>query len=230
MQEDYSWAEPPRRTAFPVAQAGYPLIAAAAFATLVFALLQLTAPALLGLLTSLAIAGFFRDPDRIVPQRPGQIVSPADGRVIVADVVASCPFLDGPAYKISIFMSVFDVHVNRVPHEGRVAGTRYRPGRFIPADRGEASSRNEHNAVWIETPAGERICFVQVAGLIARRILCTLQKGEAVKRGQRCGMICFGSRLDVYLPRSVRPAVAVGDQVQAGTSVLATFPQEAAHG
>ncbi len=230
MPDEYSWAEPPGRTAFPVASAGYPLIAAAAFATFVFALLQLTFPALLGLAASFAIAGFFRDPDRIIPQRPGLIVSPADGKIIFADIVSPCPFLDGPAFQISIFMSVFDVHVNRVPHEGRVTKTQYRPGRFVPADRGDASLKNEHNAVWIETPEGRRICFVQVAGLIARRILCTLQEGENVVRGRRCGMICFGSRLDVYLPPEVRPAVAVGDRVQSGTTVLASFSREMSHG
>jgi phosphatidylserine decarboxylase len=155
------------------------------------------------------------------------LVSPADGRVISINQVRGNPFFDDDRIKISIFMSVFNVHVNRIPAEGRVYNIQYQPGKFIAADRAEASLRNEHNAVFVETPSERRLCVVQVAGLIARRIICEVQCDETVRRGQRFGMICFGSRLDVYLPVDVRLAVSVGDRVRAGTSILGNFPQAA---
>ena len=222
--EDFVWADPPQRMAFPVAKAGYPLICGAAFATLILALLGLSVLAVVGLAATFCIAGFFRDPDRVIPNRPGQVVSPADGRVIAADIVNGSPFLEEPVRKISIFMSVFNVHVNRVPAEGRIYRVSYRPGQFVPADRGDASMRNEHNAIFLETTYGKRLCFVQVAGLIARRIICHVQPDETVRRGQRFGMICFGSRLDIYLPQDATLAVSVGDKVMAGSSVLGSFP------
>jgi phosphatidylserine decarboxylase len=151
------------------------------------------------------------------------VVSPADGRVICVERSRSDAFFDAEMIKISIFMSVFNVHVNRIPAEGQIYRIRYRPGTFVAADRAEASMRNEHNAVFIETRSGKRLCLVQVAGLIARRIICRVQEDEAVRRGQRFGMICFGSRLDVYLPPEVRLAVSVGDKVLAGSSILGRF-------
>jgi phosphatidylserine decarboxylase len=220
---EYHLPEPPSRFAFPVAKAGYPLIYGSAFATLVLALLQLTAPALFGLAATIAIAAFFRDPDRVVPSRPGLVVSPADGRVIAVDVVHGTPFRDAEVRKISIFMSVFNVHVNRMPVSGSIRQVAYRPGTFLAADRKEASMRNEHNAVTLETEDGSALTVVQVAGLIARRIICHVQPGDSVQRGQRFGMICFGSRLDVYLPLEVEPKVAVGDTVCAGSSILGQF-------
>jgi phosphatidylserine decarboxylase len=225
--QDFVWADSPHRVAFPVARAGYPLIGAAAFATLILALLGLTALTLVGLTATLCFAGFFRDPDRIIPNQPGQVVSPADGRVIAAEVVGSSPFFNEPVRKISIFMSVFNVHVNRVPAEGRIYRISYRPGQFVPADRRDAPMRNEHNAVFVETPNGGKICFVQVAGLIARRIICSVQLDETVRRGQRFGMICFGSRLDIYLPQNLSLAVSVGDRVLAGSTVLGSLPVDA---
>lgn len=222
--EDFVWTDSPHRMAFPVAAAGYPLMCGAAFATLILALLGLTVPAVVGLAATFCLAGFFRDPDRVIPNRPGQVVSPADGRVIAAEMVNGSPFFDEPVRKISIFMSVFNVHVNRVPAEGRVTRISYRPGQFVAANRGDAPMRNEHNAIFLETTYGKRICFVQVAGLIARRIICHVQPEDSVRRGQRFGMICFGSRLDVYLPQDVSLAVAVGDKVTAGSTVLGSFP------
>lgn len=222
--EDFVWSEPPQRTAFPVARPGYPLIAGAAFATLVLALLGVIPAALLGLVATFCLAAFFRDPDRVTPNRPGLVVSPADGRVIAVGVVNGAPFFSEEVMKISIFMSVLNVHVNRVPAEGRVYRVSYRAGRFLVASRDEASMRNEHNAVFVETPYGKRICFVQVAGILARRIICHVQAEDTVKRGQRFGMICFGSRLDIYLPRDIVPAVSAGDRVTAGNSILGNFP------
>jgi phosphatidylserine decarboxylase len=227
--DEFSWSDPPSRWAFPIARAGYPLLFGAAFVTLVLALLGLTPLALAALVGTLCIAGFFRDPDRLIPSRPGLVVSPADGRVISVERVSGNPFFNEEMQKISIFMSVFNVHVNRIPVDGRVFHLRYQPGTFVAADRADASMRNEHNAVFLETNDGRRLCVVQVAGLIARRIICLVQSDEAVRRGQRFGMICFGSRLDVYLPPDVALSVSVGDRVQAGTSILGSFPEIDTH-
>jgi phosphatidylserine decarboxylase len=216
----YVWSDPQRQTAFPIATAGYPFIGAAAFATAVFALLGLTAAALLGLLIAFCICMFFRDPDRVIPNTDAAVVSPADGRVIKAESVDNTPYYDGKCVKISIFMSVLNVHVNRVPHEGRVERIRYHPGKFFSANLDKASAENEHNAVFLETEGGARICFVQIAGLVARRILCHVQAGDRLVRGQRFGMICFGSRLDVYLPPETGLSVSVGDRVRSGNTVL----------
>ena len=222
--EKYSWSDPPGQTAFPVAKAGYPLILAAAFVTLIFALLEMTFLALLGVVIAFCFCGFFRDPDRVTPIQPGGIVSPADGKVIVVDAVDTTPFFDGRCNKISIFMSVFNVHVNRIPFDGAVKKVSHHPGKFFAANLDKASSQNEHNAVLLQTPDGKPICVVQVAGLIARRIICQIQPGMEVFKGQRYGMICFGSRLDVYLPDDAEINVTVGDKVEAGTSLIGQFP------
>ena len=216
----FSWADPPKHTAFPIAAPGYPFIFAAAFATAVLALLGLTPLSLLGLLATFFICYFFRDPDRVIPQIDDAVVSPADGKVIAVRVRKDTPFKQGKCLQISIFMSVFNVHVNRIPYHGEVKGVRYQPGTFVAANKENAWQQNESNAVDLETKAGQRIVFVQVAGLIARRIICHVQAGDKVVRGQRFGMICFGSRLDVYLPAATQPKVAVGQTVKAGTSIL----------
>ena len=220
MMDKFSLPESPSRFAFPIASAGYPLIFAAAFATGVLALLQLRTPALLGLAVTFFIAFFFRDPDRVVPISDGALVSPADGRVVISGKVDHTPFYDGPCQKVSIFMSVFNVHVNRIPHDGRVEKIEYHPGKFVNASLDKASEDNERNAVFIITDQGRRFCVVQIAGLIARRIICHIQAEETVYRGRRFGLICFGSRLDVYLPLETRLNVAVGDKVKAGTSIV----------
>ncbi len=218
--DNFSLPESPSRFAFPIATAGYPLIFATAFATSVLALLQLRALAILGLTVTFFIAYFFRDPDRVVPVSDGAVVSPADGRVIIAGKADHTLFYDGPCQKVSIFMSVFNVHVNRIPHEGQVEKIEYRPGKFVNASLDKASEGNERNAVFIITDRGQRFCMVQIAGLIARRIICKVQAGETVCRGRRFGMICFGSRLDVYLPLETKLNVTVGDRVKAGTSIV----------
>jgi phosphatidylserine decarboxylase len=212
---DSSWL-----AAFPVAKPGYPFIVAAAFVTAILALLELTAVTLVSLGITLFICYFFRDPERVIPRKEGAVVSPADGRVISVLQTADERFFSGPCLKISIFMSVFNVHVNRIPCKGEVANIVYHPGKFFSANLDKASGQNEHNAVFLKTEEGVQMCLVQIAGLIARRIICNLQVGDQVNRGERFGMICFGSRLDVYLPQQVEPAVTVGQKVQAGTSVL----------
>ncbi len=221
--DKYSWTDAPSQTAFPIAKAGYPFIFAAAFVTAVFALLGMKIPALTGLVAAFCICGFFRDPDRVIPNQDGAVVSPADGKVIFAETVDASPFIDGPCIKISVFMSVFNVHVNRVPFSGTVKKVLYHPGKFFSANLDKASKDNEHNAVIVDTGAGREICFVQIAGLIARRIICHVQPDDNVIRGQRFGLICFGSRLDIYLPPDTRLAVKTGDKISAGSSVLGYF-------
>ncbi len=217
---DFIWSDLPGNSAFPLASAGYPFIFASAFTTAVFALLGLTTLSLVGLATTFFICYFFRDPDRVIPNCTGCVVSPADGKVIFAGLMDNSRFYEGPCLKVSIFMSIFNVHVNRIPHEGQVKKIHYYPGKFFSANLDKASKDNEHNAIFIETEEGKDICTVQIAGLIARRIICKLQKGDRAFRGQRFGLICFGSRLDVYLPPEINLKVAVGDKVKSGSSVL----------
>jgi len=218
--EKFFWSDPPGMTAFPVARPGYPVIFAAAFATVIFAVIGFSGFAIAGLVVTGCIWGFFRDPDRAIPSKPGAVVSPADGKVIVSELVETNPFLEGKCRKISIFMSVFNVHVNRIPYEGKITGIQYFPGKFFIASLDKASEKNEKNAIVLETGDGKKICFVQIAGLVARRIICRIQEGDILERGQRIGMICFGSRLDVYLPADMNPEISLGDKVVAGTSIL----------
>jgi phosphatidylserine decarboxylase len=173
-------------------------------------------------LLAVFVVQFFRDPPRQVRAGPRAIVSPADGRIVRVEAVRD-PNTDNDALLISVFMNVFNVHSNRAPVDGIIERIEYRPGVFLHADLDKASERNEANAIVLRTASGERISVVQVAGLIARRILCYVRTGDQVMRGERFGFIRFGSRVDVYLPRFVRPMVAVGDSVHAGTSVLAEF-------
>jgi len=163
---------------------------------------------------------FFRDPPRAIPQEPGAVVCPADGRVIAVDEVED-PFLNRPARRISIFMNVFNVHSNRMPLAGEVRERWYHKGSFLNAALDKASRDNERNALWIRTDNGQDVVVVQVAGLIARRILCYVRPGDRVARGQRYGFIRFGSRVDVYLPPESKPAVSLGDKVHGGSQVLA---------
>lgn len=209
------------KVAFPIAPAGYPFIYAAAFATVIFALLGFKVLATGGLLATLFICYFFRDPDRLVPSEDKAVVSPADGRVVFAGSAEDPRFFEGPCLKVSIFMSIFNVHVNRAPHEGVVKRIDYFPGKFFAANLDKASVHNEHNAVYIETENGLNLCVVQIAGLIARRIICALKKGDAIIRGQRIGMICFGSRVDVYLPVDSRLQLTTGEKIKAGETVIA---------
>lgn len=208
------------QTAYPVAKPGYAFIFISAFTTLIFALLGLTVPAIAGLAVTFFICYFFRDPDRVVPNADGAVVSPADGKVVGAGTVDKNPYYEGTCLKISVFMSIFNVHVNRIPHEGEVKKISYYPGKFFPADLNKASVDNERNAVFIETEKGEKICVVQIAGIIARRIICNIDEGDKPVRGQRFGMICFGSRLDIYLPAGTKLNVNINDTVKAGTTIL----------
>ena len=218
--QNYKRIEPASRMAFPIARPGIPFIAAAAFATAVMALLEIVTLAVLGLLATLFICYFFRDPDRVIPDVPGAVVSPADGKIIRVEQLKQSPYTSGPCRKISIFMSVFNVHVNRIPYSGQIKQVAYYPGKFFSANLDKASQLNEHNAVYLQTDTGQELCFVQIAGLVARRIICNIQEGDTVVCGQRFGLICFGSRLDVYLPEDTSIVAKTGDIVQAGTSVI----------
>ena len=220
MDYQFNRVDPPQTSALPVANAGYPFIGAAAFCTFVFALLEIAWLAILGLIATFFITYFFRDPERFVPSPENAVVSPADGRVVQAEVVDQNPFIEGRCLKIGIFMSIFNVHVNRIPYTGTIENTIYKPGKFVSADKAAASLQNEQQALVLETEKGQKIGFVQIAGLVARRIICRVQPGDAVIRGERFGMICFGSRLDVYLPAEASAEVAKGDKVKAGQSIL----------
>jgi len=218
--KDLKKSVPDNRSAFSIAKPGHYFIIAAVIATVVFSVAGVASVAFAGLVITVFIGYFFRDPDRVAPMEEGAVVSPADGRVIIAKPVDENPFIDGKCIKISIFMSVFNVHVNRIPHEGKVFKISYFPGKFFSANLDKASKENEHNAVFIETDMGRKICMVQIAGLIARRIICRLKEGDIVSRGDRFGIICFGSRLDVYLPADTKICVRLGDRVKAGETIL----------
>ncbi len=162
---------------------------------------------------------FFRDPPRVVPAQANAVLSPADGRIVKVEKVND-PYTQRDTLLVSVFMNVFNVHSNRAPVDGTVERVDYQPGKFVNADLDKASTENERNAMVVKL-ANERITVVQVAGLIARRILCYVKPGDVLARGQRYGFIRFGSRVDVYLPLSARPKVAVGDVVYATRTVIA---------
>ena len=164
---------------------------------------------------------FFRDPARVPPTDADAVISPADGRIVCVEKVRD-PQLDRDALKISVFMNVFNVHSNRSPVDGEIKGRWYTPGSFVNADFDKASTENERNALWIHTTRGDVLC-VQIAGLIARRILCYVRTGDQLIRGQRYGFIRFGSRVDVYLPDDARPAVSIGQKVTGGRTILARW-------
>jgi phosphatidylserine decarboxylase len=200
------------------------LIGGAAALTAVLFLVGWTPAAIVALALTAFIISFFRDPERQGPATAGAIVSPADGRVIKVGVVQDDRFLHGAATLVSIFMSPLNVHVNRVPASGRVVDTRYHPGKYFRAFADKASLDNEQNAVVLEDEQGRRLCVVQIAGFLARRIVCYLAPGMAVERGQRYGMIMFGSRADLYLPPAAQVRVQVGDRACGGVTVIAQWP------
>jgi phosphatidylserine decarboxylase len=206
----------------PITPEGYPFIGA--FALVALILFWLWTPlGWLGALATLWCAYFFRDPPRVTPVRDGLVVAPADGRINQITTAAPPHELglgEAPLPRISIFMSVFDCHVNRSPLAGTVEKIVYQPGKFFSADLDKASADNERNSLVI-AGAGTRIAVVQIAGLVARRIVCFVRIGQPLAAGERFGMIRFGSRLDIYLPEGVAPLVAVGQTAIAGETVLA---------
>ena len=207
----------------PIHREGWPFIAIALAVNLLL-ILWLGWWGLIATPLALWVIAFFRDPDRAAPQGPGLIVSPADGRLLPIIQAAPPPELglpNAPRTRLSIFMDVFQVHVNRVPETGTVEGLAYRPGKFFNASFDKASEHNERMAVLLRMVGGEPLIVVQIAGLVARRISCALTKGQSVLRGDRFGLIRFGSRLDVYLPDGARVLVQEGQKTRAGETVLA---------
>ena len=199
-----------------LAKDGIPTITFLVLAAAAFAFVSAVPAAVMAVLAGL-VMWFYRDPDRALPEGEGLFTSPADGRVVeIAE--AEHPFT-GPAVKVGIFMNVFSVHVNRAPCMGRVDYLEYIPGKKIAAFAPKASEVNERNLVGISTPHGP-VLMVQIAGLLARRIVCRLRRGEVLEGGQRYGMIRLGSRVDIYLPQDVRLLIKLGDQVYAGNSSL----------
>jgi len=203
-----------------IAREGIPFIIPTAIGTM--AALGLgwdIASVILGLLT-VFIIWFFRNPERHTPVNPKYIISPADGRVIRIEEINNHELLEGPLKKISIFMNVFNVHVNRIPCDGKIEGIHYFKGRFLSANLDKASKDNERNAVLIRMADGRRIMAIQIAGLIARRIVCWIGEGMTVRKGERFGLIRFGSRLDVFMPQDTRILINLGDKVKAGETPL----------
>lgn len=187
-------------------------------------ILEISAWAWFFSLLTVFVISFFRDPERSIPAGDKAILSPADGKIIRLESCTEERFLKGPAIKVSIFMSVFNVHVNRIPLSGRIAEVAYRPGKFVSANLDKASVANEQNALLLEAAGGTKLLFVQIAGLIARRIVCWVRKGDPVERGRRFGMIRFGSRMDVYLPPNVQIQARLGQKVYGGQTILGYLP------
>ena len=181
-----------------------------------------------GLTAAAACGGFFRHPPRVAPTRPGVVVAPADGRVTLIEQVvppAELNLSTTPMTRVSIFLSVFDAHVQRAPVAGEVVTIKYRPGKFLSADKEDASADNERNSVWIRTPDGVDVVAVQIAGLIARRIVCSTKVGDKLELGETYGLIRFGSRLDTYFPEGASVLVEPGQRAVAGETVLAELPR-----
>ncbi|TAN56706.1 MAG: phosphatidylserine decarboxylase [Betaproteobacteria bacterium] len=211
------------RPAYPhpiIAREGWPFVAAALAAALAVGFAAGWGWSLPLWLAAVFVLQFFRDPPREVPDDPRAVVSAADGRVVAVER-ARDPWLERDALKVSVFMNVFNVHSNRSPVDGRVQKRWYHAGRFINAALDKASTENERNALWLRTRTGEDVTCVQVAGLVARRILCYVEEGAELRRGERYGFIRFGSRVDHYLPLDAEMQAALGDRVRAAESVLA---------
>lgn len=213
----------------PINREGWPFIAA--FAAAAAVLYMFAEPLGWGgvVLTAWCVY-FFRDPDRITPVGDNFVVSPADGVVQLIDEAAPPMELgmgDGVRQRVCIFMNVFNVHVNRAPASGTITATAYRPGKFFNASLDKASEFNERQSVRMTAANGKDLAFVQIAGLVARRIVCYIKEGEAVQGGARFGLIRFGSRVDVYLPEGTEPLVAVGQQAIAGETVIADMALDA---
>ena len=214
------------RPAYPhpiVAREGWPFLAAAVAAALVVGYVAGAGWSLPLWLAAAFVLQFFRDPPRAVPEDARAVVSAADGRVVAVEK-ARDPWLERDALKISVFMNVFNVHSNRAPVDGTVRQRWYHAGRFLNAALDKASLQNERNALWLRTRSGADVTCVQIAGLIARRILCYVEAGAQLSRGERFGFIRFGSRVDLYLPADAQAVAAIGDKVYAAESVLARLP------
>ncbi len=206
-----------------IAREGWPFLAVVAVVAVALTALGWGIAAFLAWAAFFFILQFFRDPARTIPQGGKSVLSPADGRVVMVGT-ARDPYLERDALKISVFMNVFNVHSNRSPVDGTIANRWYHEGSFLNAALDKASLENERNALQLRTASGQDVTCVQIAGLIARRILCYVDTGAILSRGQRYGFIRFGSRVDVYIDPDSKPRVAVGDVVAATETILAEFP------
>ena len=206
-----------------IAPEGWPFIALAMLVCLVLALFRLWIPLAFWVPLTVWVIAFFRDPARPGPRGEQLLIAPADGKVISVIPIEEPDFLKGSAIRISIFMNVFNVHVNRYPADGTLAYRHYRPGRFLNAADEKASSENEQSSLGIVTPRGP-VLVRQIAGLVARRIVTDDSEGTSVRQGERLGMIRFGSRVDVFMPPGAQTRVKVGDLTRAGQTIIAEWP------
>lgn len=208
----------------PVAREGIPFIIISVGITVILFCLKLTVPGIIMAVLAFFVIYFFRDPERERSAGKDEILSPADGKIInVWELAAGESPLGESAYKISIFMSVFNVHVNRAPLSGEVVDIAYNPGKFLSANLDKASEENESNRITVRTDDGRKIIFTQIAGLIARRIVCWIKVGDHIETGKRMGLIRFGSRLDVFIPAGCDVSVKAGQKVSAGITTLGCF-------
>ncbi|MBS0151896.1 MAG: phosphatidylserine decarboxylase family protein [Nitrospira sp.] len=213
-----------RAVGVPFAKEGIPFIAVPAGVTLLTGLLGWPFVAFLGGIATLFSAWFFRNPARVVPQGGNFIVAPGDGKVIAVEEEFEPRYLKERSLRVTIFLNVFDVHINRLPCDGTVENVQYQPGLFMVASKPEATFMNEQNALMIKTDEGIKVLCVQVAGLIARRIVCWISPLDRAVRGERYGLIRFGSRMDTFLPIGTTLRVAVGQRVKGGETILGELP------
>jgi phosphatidylserine decarboxylase len=213
-----------RAVGVPFAKEGFPFIAAAAGITLIAGWLGWTPVAAAAAVLTLFVSWFFRNPARVIPQGSRLIVAPGDGKVLAVEEEFEPRYLKDRSVRISIFLNVFDVHINRLPCDGTIEDIQYQPGLFLVASKPNATLKNEQNAVMIKTAEGAKVLCVQVAGLIARRIVCWVNPRERAVRGERYGLIRFGSRMDTFLPVGTAIKVSVGDRVKGGETILGELP------
>jgi phosphatidylserine decarboxylase len=206
-----------------IAREGYPLILTAAALAILAVLLGWTFLGVVLVLLALAITGFFRDPTRIIPSDDNVIVSPADGKVVSIGPAPDSDLFQGSTTRVSIFLSPLDVHINRIPVAGKISEVRYSPGQFLAAYKSEASERNEQNALKVVDSFDRSIGVVQIAGVLARRIVCWAKRGDTLGKGERFGLIMFGSRTDTYLPEGCFVEVVEGQRVKGGETILGRF-------
>jgi phosphatidylserine decarboxylase len=209
-----------RAVGVPIVKEGFPFVGIAAGVTLLAGWLGWLVVAVLAGGLTVFTAWFFRNPARVIPQGPRLVVAPGDGTVIAIEEEFEPRFIKDRSVRLSIFLNVFDVHVNRIPCEGVVENIQYQPGAFLVASKPEATLKNEQNALFLRTAEGAKVLCVQVAGLIARRIVCWLSPGDRVARGERFGLIRFGSRMDTFVPLGTDMKVAVGDRVKGGETII----------
>jgi phosphatidylserine decarboxylase len=209
-----------RAVGVPFAKEGIPFIAVPAGVTLLAGWLGWVVPAVGAALLTAFVAWFFRNPARVIPKDPHLVVASGDGKVIAIEEEFEPRYLKDRAVRVTIFLNVFNVHINRMPCDGMVEDVQYQPGAFLVASRPEATLRNEQNALMIRTTEGIKVLCVQVAGLIARRIVCWASPKDPAVRGERFGLIRFGSRMDTFLPIGTSLRVAIGDHVKGGETVI----------